>query len=377
MTRESYQAELKRVWSRPKFITSRSNIGDGAQLDAVPIPPSPDPDKYLLGVLLDCSVTVTLGASTNTFKLITTKGGSPLDFFTQRIRVKPDEGAIVRSSAQTRVAIESFEQIACNMSKRTYPFSGKAVAVNASSLPSTNVILPSSANVVKAEVFVPVGGKSCAIEIDVPAFPKIGTGATNAVVSLKPAVTLPTSSSRIINYKALYGSDSTIVTFDSRTTQNLSVNGDNSLLEYQTKNMSPDFVGYRNKVDVTQVLAEGEKEVLINSKTNDFPWLQAATPDLAPTYQIAPKPTPYGAQTDLIWFSVNKKRFSTHVATVANTTDTVSLELYSISWDDGPATSAIPAPAANTPPDYPSKNLAPAANVNTRGMGQYQGRRVS
>jgi len=361
MTREAWQSEVRRVISRPKFVTSRGNIADGGQLDAVPIPPSPDSTKSLLGVLLDGVVQVS-NSGTNSFIIKTSAGGSPYDFFFQRIRVKPDEGGTARSSTVSRRALELFEQISLNMAKRSYPLGSKCIstlAAGATTLPTTNKLAGSKTGFVMAELFVPVGGKSCAIEIDVPPLPIIGAGTTNTSLSTKGIIA---TSSRTINYKAVYGHADEIITFDSRLTQPLAV-GDNSLLEYQVKNMAPDFVGYASKTYLTQVIMEGANEVLANFRARDFPFQQATVPDLAPTYQNVA--TAAANNVDALWVATNKKRFATHVATTINTNVTMTLELCSISWDGGSDTTSPGAPKANATPAPPSSGNVPGPGANS------------
>ena len=359
MTREAWQAEVRRVISRPKFVTSRSTIADGAQLDAVPIPPSPDSSKSLLGVLLDGVVQVS-NSGTNSFVITNANGGSALDFFFQRVRVLPDEGGTARSKTASRRAIELFEQISLNMNKRLYPSGTKHIATlaaGAATLPTTNKLAGSKTGFVSSEIFVPVGGKSCAIQIDVPALPIIGAGTTNTAISAKGVIA---TSSRTINYKAVYGNADEVITFDSRITQSLALNGDNSLLEYQVKNMAPDYVGYANKFYGSQVIMEGANEVLANFRARDFPFQQGTVPDLAPTYQQTA--TAAANTVDALWVATNKKRFSTHVFTTINTNVTVTLELLSISWDGGSDTTSPAAPKANTTP-------SPASSKNVPGPG--------
>lgn len=383
MTREAWQAEARRNLAHPKFVASRSSIADGAQLDAVPIPPNPKSDHNLLGVLLIGTVKVS-NSGTNSFVVINTNGGTVNDFFFQRIRIKADEGAPVRSSAQKRAHIELFEQISLNANKRSYPPSTQVANAAGSSddgFPTTNKIANATTAFIYSSVFVPVGGKSCAIEIDVPALPTIGNGGTNPDLSTKGVIA---TSSRRIDYKAIYGRATEVVTFDSRTTPSMPSGGDFSLIDFQPKNMKPDFYGYRNTNLTTQVIAEAVDEVLINSKSVDFPFIKNSTPDLAPSYAAGTNSkTPTSAQfansTNAMWWGTNGKRLATHVATSRTTTATITLDLLAIEWADGTTGVAPPAPDPSPTPVVPASSYVPGPSQNTvaNRMGAPAVRRVA
>ena len=381
MTLEAYRTEFYRQAAHPRFITSRSNISDGAQLDPVPIPPSPNPNKKLLAVQIFGGVKVSSGATaTVTFTL--TKGGSPLDFFLQRVRVRADQGSAIRSNITKRSHIEAFEQLAFNLNKGSYPTSTQCVGgTTDTQFPTTNKIVNAHTNYVYANAYIAVGGDSAAIEIDVPPTPTTGSN-TTGVIAATGAVT---TANRYLNFYAIYGDDSSVITMNSVTTPPMPSGSTFSVWEYLPARAftRPDFIGIKNWNGVNRTVIEtNESGTLVNTTRANFPKMQISTPDMAPTMSVGgntltPSTNQLANAVNLLWFATNRQTVTTATMDLITTTSTLVADLLGFECAEGDPSTAKPEPRHVAPVNTPASTMVPAPGGNVPGVQRPTVRRVA